>query len=386
MLVVIAIIGVLLGLLLPAIQSARESARRTSCANNLKQIGLALTAHESAAGAFPAGIMATAWRSSVTGTSSTKLTGPIAQFGFYYWPYFLHELLPRLDELGYYDGLRGPLFRLPNLADEDSAAQAQTDYARVNGIPIRPLLCPSDTQGSRGLWKTPVKWNSAGTVKLAKSNYLGIFSGTNVAESLSFVDPSIVVSITSTSTCTNTLVRPLPPRTATFDRRAVFGFGIGTPSQNIKDGLAKTIAVAEYLRGASDIDGRGAFWSNDAGMQMLHAAMGPNAAATDWLHPGRASALTLAEDWGCFAQGGVVRSPNNKPSLNLPCEAGKNTTIQGIDCYAASRSQHPGGVNVVFCDGRVQFIADSIDSSSTGAYGTWQRLAWIDDGLDVTPP
>jgi prepilin-type N-terminal cleavage/methylation domain-containing protein len=96
LLVVITIIGILIGLMLPAVQSAREAARRSSCANNMRQISLAITQYMEAVGSFPPGNMGkTEWWNSPT-------SGGCCPWGDFGWPAFI---LPYLEQQGLYNSI-----------------------------------------------------------------------------------------------------------------------------------------------------------------------------------------------------------------------------------------------------------------------------------------
>lgn len=75
LLVTIAIVATLIGILLPAVQAAREAARRSGCGMNVRQLALAVVAHESSRRRLPAGYVTEPGRSPVDPTSRDRPPG-----------------------------------------------------------------------------------------------------------------------------------------------------------------------------------------------------------------------------------------------------------------------------------------------------------------------
>ncbi len=263
LLVVIAIIAILIGLLLPAVQKVREAAARMKCANNIKQIGIAMHNYHSAIGKFPPGTKAKQ-RFSYANDATT---------GGYEWTYFLHYLLSFVEQDNYYQAIGGPDF---NIGNPWSSPGAWSTNATLDK-PLTIFLCPSDNMGG------PFKESVVG-VRLTASNYLGIFSGLNDGDA--FYVPNLA-------------------------QAGVFRYNVGTPITNITDGTSNTMAVAEYLMGIDSSDVRGAFYTNRAGAQTLFVTLGPNSSSPDCFI-----------DWN--ASFCPPDNSGNKPLLNLPCMGNGN--------------------------------------------------------------
>jgi prepilin-type processing-associated H-X9-DG protein/prepilin-type N-terminal cleavage/methylation domain-containing protein len=327
LLVVIAIIGVLIALLLPAVQKVREAANRVKCQYSLKQIGLAMHGYHDDYAHFPWG--------STNNPKEYRNAGPRITYLIRLYPYMeLNTIYARWQDVpgsGTPDGYGG------YIAWCGSSNTLGVNAPTTIKVPI--LQCPSD-----GLGVNPVEVRSSLTMYryaiLSKGNYLGFFGDKNFGaffkQSGNAKDPQNDPNL-----------------------EAIFGVNYGARIAQVTKGTSNTLAFGEYLTGIPngygigqkfvDFDHRGIFWTDLPGMSQLYTQTAPNSTVPD-----------LFND---------VTFCNDAPALNLPCAG---STLD--DTRAASRSRHPGGVNVLFVDGSVHFIQQSIKLA------TWRALGAIGVG------
>jgi prepilin-type N-terminal cleavage/methylation domain-containing protein/prepilin-type processing-associated H-X9-DG protein len=327
LLVVIAIIAILIGLLLPAVQKVREAASRIRCANNLKQIGLALHLHHDANRSFPTGY-------TVKGSDNLAVGG----FG-------------------------GFVFRLPYLEQDNlyrrwdlNAKWYDPPNSTLVSTQVKIFYCPSNRTDGVIDMSFLVPISGRPLPNLAATDYL-LCKGANAA------------------LCEVTQVPPAG--------RGVFDVNTRTTLANITDGASQTFAAGEgagnnsrfgIRRFYQDTSPATGFFPGQSPLIDQSWSSGP--AATEELH---SLGMMGGSYLGVTAMRGGQTDPFDEPmnrALALPAfDYNQGCTNSGTapgtyDTTAGFRSVHPGGCQFLFCDGSVRFIAEGIAPATYRAFST----------------
>jgi prepilin-type N-terminal cleavage/methylation domain-containing protein/prepilin-type processing-associated H-X9-DG protein len=336
LLVVIAIIAVLIALLLPAVQAAREAARRSQCVNNLKQIGLGLHNYHQTNDVFPMG--------------KSKGMNHLGSYGGWtdWGPNAL--LLPYVEQAAIYNSIN---FNF--LGGYDMAGSINSTAWNSK---VKVYLCPSDPYA--GASNTNSYRGSVGTTTLPTGS--GYWGGNS---------------------------------TGMFTYLKSYGL------RDAIDGSSNTVAYAESLVG----DPRGGFGKRNNSVTGVNgAAQGraqdamvfmmlnqtPNTILMNALQACATANLTgsspiqnnTGNRWGWGATGYslfmTIVPPNSKQFPFNTCR--DNCGGCGADdaTFSNAQSNHPGGVNVLFSDGSVRFVKDSINMY------TWMALGTKADGETIS--
>lgn len=317
LLVVLAIIGVLVALLLPAIQAAREAARKSQCANNLRQFGLALQLHHDAVRRLPS-ISAIP---SATGLEFSS-AGHIGIL-----PYLEQNTLKSL-----YD------FSKPWNQQDPSIARVVVDTfvcpsSAAESVIVEPLLGPSG-------------FNFVSGDTYAINHYVYSKGATD-------------------SWCLSGDVAD--------ELRGLFELNRKSRLRNIVDGASHTIAMGEADSAPAICHGPGC-------SDPYIGAIGPRSATQVWLsgEPGYdvliPSGFVAASAYACTAEP-MNKSPVTDTSIAL---AGlgdcRSSQMGGPHSTSNFRSAHAGGCSYLFADCSVHFLNEDI------AIDSYRSLSTISGG------
>jgi prepilin-type N-terminal cleavage/methylation domain-containing protein len=325
LLVVIAIIAVLIGLLLPAVQKVREAANRMQCANNLKQIGLAVHNYHSSNGYLPPSTIRDDWAT---------------------WAVLI---LPYLEQDNIYKG-----WDLQLRYQEQSAVPDP----RMNNLKV--FFCPSRRSPSTVGFSINDVPGSADPASVlgpkpgGLSDYAcngGNDSTNNRPNGAMTVANAVGIEPNGTR-ITGSFNRS-PPGTRITSWVGVITF------TTISDGTSNTLLVGEkHIRPTSrngKNEDRSIFSGSNANNFSRLAGIPPaNIPQTDNV-----------------TQYPMIQSERDET------EATSNPPGP-YDCNLAFGGPHPGICMFVFCDGSVKGVKNTVDLT------TYTRLAVRDDGLPIT--
>ncbi|GHT40644.1 prepilin-type N-terminal cleavage/methylation domain-containing protein [Planctomycetales bacterium] len=376
LLVVIAIIGVLISLLLPAVQSAREAARRIQCANRLKQFGLALHNHHDAFKTLPA---AGSGQGNLQGQNATTVEKIIVTFndrnGSARTHWSVHvAVLPFMEQNARFDavqsvasnplgspvpwmsvGANGELHpdnMSPGTGDlpthfRGSTASAGDLYAATGGI-ISEYLCPDDPNGAvpgrnyvartnimvcRGDGMDANQWASEEAGPNFKCGQRAAFEP-HVPKEFSFITDGLSHTIAASESIT-----------------APFTHDTGRPNNTVMGGAYNWEAIPNPRSALA-----GSLVARSPANKTLLNQTATNNVARLWRGHWFSDGVEMSTGFS------TVLRPND---INLA----QNNATAGWGISAA-QSYHTSGVNVLFLDGSVQFISETISNNNGCHPGT----------------
>jgi prepilin-type N-terminal cleavage/methylation domain-containing protein/prepilin-type processing-associated H-X9-DG protein len=322
LLVVIAIIAVLIALLLPAVQAAREAGRRAQCINNLKQIGLAIHNYLSTYQVLPFG-------KGPSYAASVPATPVYARWSCN------SQLLQYLEQGNLFNAINFSLPpETPGMAGAVPFMPPYQNPNRENATACRTqvntFLCPSDLP--------PLSEWPGG------NNYLG--NQSTWACDLSENNQSTIAP------------NEVP--------RGVFYFNSAVKLADITDGTSQTAFYSEKIKGQGQPNTR-----TDLFIFTNQTSLDATYNACRILPP---TALPLTSRQGmswvmgemCCTSYNHVAGPNDK-SCAAPNFPG---SMANMAMQVPPSSYHPGGANMLFGDGTVRFVKNSIDLFTWRAIGT----------------
>ena len=319
LLVVVAIIAILIALMLPAIQAARAASRQSQCANNLRQLGLAVLNYEASHRRLPPGYRAETGAQSRHRDENTWDAAPG-------WGWGAH-LLPYLEETSLAKGFQK---HLPIWSEE---------YTSLVRTPISAFLCPSSSGPTEPFEIVDESGNAlrieGKSVTVGRSHYVASHGqescwGECGAVRTGPVFRNIYTSETAMVTHNGDVSKVAD---GPFYRNSK------TRVREVKDGMSKTIFLGEHSSNLSDKTWVGVVPGAFSHPRFSSPENGPDAAAT----------LVLVHGGPSGGELDITGSPIIHP-VNFP-------TYHVGQMY----SEHVGGGNVAMGDASVRFVTNEVD-------------------------